>query len=53
VSVVRCPPDHGRFADMPVVIFPGNVGDDHALAAVYRRLRQSDDQGIPEAGKSS
>ena len=44
VSVVRCPPDHARFADMPVVIFPGNVGDDHALATVYRRLRQSDDQ---------
>ncbi len=41
VSVVRCPPDHARFADMPVVIFPGNVGDDHALATVYRRLRQS------------
>jgi uncharacterized protein YgbK (DUF1537 family) len=38
VSVVRCPPDHARFADMPVVIFPGNVGDDHALATVYQRL---------------
>jgi len=53
VSVVRCPPDHPRFADMPVVIFPGNVGDDHALATVCQRLRQPDDQGIPEAGKSS
>jgi len=38
VSVVRCPPDHARFADMPVVIFPGNVGDDHALATVCQRL---------------
>ena len=38
VSVVRCPPDHTRFADMPVVIFPGNVGDDHALATVCQRL---------------
>ncbi len=48
VSVVRCPPDHTRFADMPVVIFPGNVGDDHALATVHRRLRQSDNQGISD-----
>lgn len=39
VSVVRCPPDHARYPDMPVVIFPGNVGDDAALATVYRRLR--------------
>jgi uncharacterized protein YgbK (DUF1537 family) len=38
VSVVRCPPDHARFADMPVVIFPGNVGDDSALAMAYQRL---------------
>ena len=38
VSVVRCPPDHARFANMPVVIFPGNVGDEHALATVYQRL---------------
>ncbi len=38
VSVVRCPADHPRFPDMPVVIFPGNVGDDDALALVYRRF---------------
>ncbi len=37
-SVVRCPTDHPRFPDLPVVIFPGNVGDDQALAEVYRRL---------------
>jgi uncharacterized protein YgbK (DUF1537 family) len=37
-SVVRCPSDHPRYAEMPVVIFPGNVGDDGALATVYRRL---------------
>ena len=41
VSVVRCPPDHARFADMPVVVFPGNVGDDHALATVCQRLTGS------------
>lgn len=37
-SVVRLPPDHARFPELPVVIFPGNVGDDDALATVYRRL---------------
>lgn len=41
VSVVRCPPDHPRFANMPVVIFPGNVGDDHALATVCQRLTKT------------
>lgn len=37
-SVVRCPDDHPRYPALPVVIFPGNVGDDAALATVYRRL---------------
>ena len=37
-SVVRCPSDHPLYAEMPVVIFPGNVGDDNALATAYRRL---------------
>ncbi|MBA0901832.1 MAG: four-carbon acid sugar kinase family protein [Candidatus Nitrotoga sp.] len=37
-SVVRCPSDHPRYAEMLVVIFPGNVGDDDALATAYRRL---------------
>jgi uncharacterized protein YgbK (DUF1537 family) len=37
-SVVRCPGDHAQFPDLPVVIFPGNVGDEDALATVYRRL---------------
>lgn len=35
-SVVRCPADHPRFPELPVVIFPGNVGGDDALAEVYR-----------------
>ena len=30
-SVVRCPEDHAQFPQLPVVIFPGNVGDDNAL----------------------
>jgi len=37
-SVVRCPQDHPRYPDMPVVIFPGNVGDEHALATALQRL---------------
>lgn len=37
-SVVRCPEDHPRFPGLPVVIFPGNVGDASGLATVYRRL---------------
>ncbi len=37
-SVVRCPADHPRYPGMPVVIFPGNVGDDDALANVYDRM---------------
>lgn len=39
-SVVRCPSDHIRFADMPVVIFPGNVGDNFGLATILLRLQK-------------
>jgi uncharacterized protein YgbK (DUF1537 family) len=38
-SVVRCPADHPRFPDLPVVIFPGNVGGESSLADVYRVFR--------------
>lgn len=37
-SVVRCPSHHPRFPDLPVVIFPGNVGDREALARAYARM---------------
>jgi uncharacterized protein YgbK (DUF1537 family) len=40
-SVVRCPEDHPRYPDLPVVIFPGNVGGDEALAEAYRILADS------------
>ncbi|MDH5369307.1 MAG: four-carbon acid sugar kinase family protein, partial [Gammaproteobacteria bacterium] len=30
-SVVCCPDNHPRYPEMPVVIFPGNVGDENAL----------------------
>ena len=38
VSVVRTDADHPQFAAMPVVLFPGNVGDENALALAYQRL---------------
>ncbi|WP_368355918.1 four-carbon acid sugar kinase family protein [Acidithiobacillus concretivorus] len=38
-SVVQCPHDHPRYPDLPVVIFPGNVGDAESLALARRRLR--------------
>ncbi len=37
-SVVRTPKDHPDFPNLPVVLFPGNVGDRDALAEVYRRF---------------
>ncbi len=37
-SVVKCPDDHPRHPGLPVVIFPGNVGDEAALATAYLRL---------------
>jgi uncharacterized protein YgbK (DUF1537 family) len=37
-SVVRCPEDHPRYPELPVVIFPGNVGGEDALAEAYVRL---------------
>ncbi|MEM6426570.1 MAG: nucleotide-binding domain containing protein, partial [Cyanobacteria bacterium P01_D01_bin.128] len=38
VSLVRTPATHPQFPDLPVVLFPGNVGDIDALATVYQRL---------------
>lgn len=37
-SIVRTPADHPQFPNLPVVLFPGNVGDRHALTAIYQRL---------------
>lgn len=49
-SVLRCPADHERFPNLPLVIFPGNVGDDDTLALVYRRLSlQHNTMGITNA----
>ena len=38
VSVVTTPSDHALFPNLPVVLFPGNVGDENALALAYQRL---------------
>lgn len=38
VSVVRTPADHPQFPNLPVVLFPGNVGDRNSLAEAYLRL---------------
>lgn len=37
-SVVITPAEHPQFPNLPVVLFPGNVGDAKALATVYHRL---------------
>ncbi|MDY6802450.1 MAG: four-carbon acid sugar kinase family protein [Cyanobacteriota bacterium] len=37
-SMVRTPADHPQFPNLPVVLFPGNVGDADGLVTVYRRL---------------
>jgi uncharacterized protein YgbK (DUF1537 family) len=37
-SIVRTPADHPQFPNLPVVLFPGNVGDRTALAQAYQRL---------------
>ena len=38
VSVVTTEADHPQFPKLPVVLFPGNVGGNDAVAAAYKRL---------------
>jgi uncharacterized protein YgbK (DUF1537 family) len=38
VSMVKTAADHAQFPNLPVVLFPGNVGDAVALRTVYDRL---------------
>ena len=38
VSVVTTAAAHPQFPNLPVVLFPGNVGDRFALAAAYQKL---------------
>lgn len=37
-SAIVTPPTHPQFPNLPVVLFPGNVGDTDALATAYLRL---------------
>jgi uncharacterized protein YgbK (DUF1537 family) len=37
-SMVCTPDNHPLFPNLPVVLFPGNVGDEFGLASAYRRL---------------
>ena len=39
-SLVRTPETHPQFPNLPVVLFPGNVGDNQGLVTAYRRLNQ-------------
>lgn len=40
-SMVITPVDHSQFPNLPVVLFPGNVGDAEALATIYKRLTKN------------
>ena len=41
VSMVRTPENHAQFPNLPVVLFPGNVGDADAVSTVYQRLSKN------------
>ena len=41
VSMVRTPENHPQFPNLPVVLFPGNVGEASGLATVYERLSKN------------
>ena len=38
-SVVRTQENHHQFPNLPVVLFPGNVGDEMGLVTVWKRLK--------------
>ncbi len=38
-SVIRTEKNHPLFPNLPVVLFPGNVGDDNGLVTVYHNLK--------------
>ncbi len=40
-SMVQTPKNHPLFPNLPVVLFPGNVGDADGLVTVYHRLIQA------------
>ncbi|MDZ8110425.1 MAG: four-carbon acid sugar kinase family protein [Nostoc sp. DedQUE12a] len=40
-SMVLTPSNHPQFPDLPVVLFPGNVGDADALGTIFQRLTKT------------
>ncbi|HIK36675.1 MAG: four-carbon acid sugar kinase family protein [Geminocystis sp.] len=40
-SVITTPDNHPLFPHLPVVLFPGNVGDENSLVTVYQRLSRT------------
>ncbi|MBR8836055.1 MAG: four-carbon acid sugar kinase family protein [Stigonema ocellatum SAG 48.90 = DSM 106950] len=42
-SMVITPSNHPQYPNLPVVLFPGNVGDADALATIYNRLSKNTD----------
>jgi len=38
INVIRTPKDHPQFPNLPVVIVPGNVGDEAILTTIVQRL---------------
>jgi uncharacterized protein YgbK (DUF1537 family) len=45
-SVVQTTPQHPLFPNLPVVLFPGNVGDEAGLTTVYQRFNVAHEQNI-------
>ncbi|RMD67960.1 MAG: four-carbon acid sugar kinase family protein, partial [Cyanobacteria bacterium J149] len=43
-SVIITPDNHPLFPSLPVVLFPGNVGDENGLVTVYQRLNNDKDK---------
>ena len=52
-SVIRCPTEHPRFPNLPVVIFPGNVGDEASITKAYRILTSTTAETDKPARKSA
>ncbi len=46
-SVICTPPNHGQFPQLPVVLFPGNVGEPTSLTTVYQRFTRSPRDSTP------
>ncbi|NJN32508.1 MAG: hypothetical protein HC824_20355 [Synechococcales cyanobacterium RM1_1_8] len=44
ISLVQLAPDHPRFPLLPVVLFPGNVGQADSLTLAHKRIAHPQDQ---------